>query len=192
MNLRSLCGVLAALVPAGLNAQRATPPQIAAALVEFSPAATSRSVENLPVPGRAQKSPWLAGALSFAIPFGTGSFYVGNKPHGYRHLFIGSSSAVVFLLFSGRKNCSLGDVNCQQSTGRDNILYAFGAVFVANMIWGAITAVDDARTSNAVVRLNAIDLGPRIVALRSSVPWPALGCNTRSSRIGLEVLRAAF
>ncbi len=192
MNLRLLGGVLVALVPAGVTAQRATPLQIAAAHVEFSPSSTSRSVENLQVPGRAQKSPWLAGALSFAIPFGTGSFYVGNKPHGYRHLLIGSSSAVAFLLFSGRKDCSLGDVNCQQSTGRDNILYAFGAVFVANMIWGGITAVDDARISNAVVRLNAIDLGPRIVALRSSAQWPALARDTRSSRIGLEVLRAAF
>ena len=86
-----------------------------------------------------RREPALAGALSFLIPFGTGSFYAGNVPHGVIHLTVGVGAALLFLSNFCVDECS--------NDGETKAAVGF-AVFVGNWVAGTIVAVGDAKAFN--------------------------------------------
>ncbi|MDH3291996.1 MAG: hypothetical protein OEQ75_13390 [Gemmatimonadota bacterium] len=133
---------------------------------------------------RSEKSPWLAGILSFFLPYGTGSFYAGNNSHGIRHLVIGGATAIgmgVSLL----EACIDGFRVCD----KDGSAYAIGGVFalgyLANWVWGTITAVSDANAYNR--GSTGASLQPGILVLE-----PAPGAVGVSAAVGLRIGRVTF
>ncbi len=131
-----------------------------------------------------EKSPWLAGILSFFLPYGTGSFYAGNNGHGIRHLVIGGATAVG-MGASLLEACIDGFSVCDT----DGTAYAIAGVFalgyLANWVWGTITAVSDANAYNR--RLAGASLDPAILVLE---PVPsAVGA---APTVGLRIARVTF
>jgi hypothetical protein len=100
----------------------------------FSPQPATLMLQGAP-----HRSPVLAGALSFVVPFGTGSFYSGNVGHGVRHAAIGVATAGLFLAHFCLESCT----EAQETWGPVGF---FG--FVANWIAGTVVAVLDARAFN--------------------------------------------
>jgi hypothetical protein len=86
-----------------------------------------------------RKEPVLAGALSFLIPFGAGSFYANNVGHGVLHLTLGGAAATLFFANLCVDSCSSG-----QETGMGIGFVAFAI----NWIAGTVVAVVDANTFN--------------------------------------------
>ena len=88
-----------------------------------------------------RRAPALAGTLSFLIPFGTGSFYAGNVPHGVIHLTVGLGAALLFVNNFCVDECS--------NVGGEDTRAGIGLVaFVVNWVAGTIVAVHDAKTFN--------------------------------------------
>jgi hypothetical protein len=88
-----------------------------------------------------RREPALAGSLSFLIPFGTGSFYAGNVPHGVIHLTVGLGAALLFVTNFCVDECS--------NAGGEDTRAGIGLVaFVVNWVAGTIVAVNDAKTFN--------------------------------------------
>lgn len=133
---------------------------------------------------RGEKSPWLAGLLSFFLPYGTGSFYAGNNSHGIRHLVIGGATAIgmgVSLL----EAC----IDEFRTCDTDGTAYAIGGVFalgyLANWVWGTITAVSDANAYNR--GSTGASLQPGILVLE-----PAPGAVGAAPAVGLRIGRISF
>jgi hypothetical protein len=120
--------------PVMLGAQQASSVRVA----QFASAALDGGAyarSQVPVAGT--KSAVAAGLLSLGLP-GVGSFYAGNRRHGWRHLAIhGVSIAVV------AASCLPGLDNCNGAGG-----IATWA-FLGNLVWAPITAVRDAHAANA-------------------------------------------
>ncbi len=95
------------------------------------------------------KSPVLAGTLSFLLPFGTGSFYAGNRTHGAIHAAVGVATAGLFIseAFFGPSSEWLG-------TWAYIGFFGFGA----NWIAGTVVAVLDANAYNRSHRDSAVRL----------------------------------
>ena len=92
------------------------------------------------------RNPVAAGALSFVLPFGTGSFYAGHARHGVTHLAVGVvSSTAMFLGTIGCLFDHLGGGDNEASCTAGNV---GAAVFVMNWGWGVVSAVNDARAFN--------------------------------------------
>ena len=87
-----------------------------------------------------RRDPAVAGVLSFLIPFGTGSFYAGNVPHGVIHLTLAVASAVVFA-----NNFCLDECTGVDDQTKAEVAFV---VFVANWVAGTIVAVGDAKSFN--------------------------------------------
>ena len=88
-----------------------------------------------------RKEPALAGALSFLVPFGTGSFYAGNSKHGLVHLTVGAVAAAVFSASFCVNYCPSGE---GQGPWAGIALVAFSINWVA----GTVVAVSDAKAFN--------------------------------------------
>ncbi|MDH3458749.1 MAG: hypothetical protein OER90_18055 [Gemmatimonadota bacterium] len=133
---------------------------------------------------RGEKSPWLAGILSFFLPYGTGSFYAGHNGHGIRHLVIGGVTAIGMGV-SLMEACIDGFSVCD----KDGTAYAVGGVFalgwVANWVWGTITAVSDANAYNR--GSTGASLQPGILVLE-----PAPGAVGVAPAVGLRIGRVTF
>jgi hypothetical protein len=132
-----------------------------------------------------EKSAWLAGILSFFLPYGTGSFYAGNNGHGVRHLIIGGGTAIGTAVGIGIA-CADFDLDlCDE----DDPAYVVGAVFalgyVVNWVWGTIVAVNDVKAYN---RALALELAPDVIVL------PAVGgaSGANGTRVGLQLLNVSF
>ncbi len=142
--------------------------------------------------GAGEKSPALAGILSFLIPFGTGSFYAGHNPHGVRHLVIGGVTFVgASIGFFAACDTRL-DI-CDQDDPGFIMGGILGAAYAVNWIWGTVVAVNDANAFNRRVRGAALDFRPGVEVLTASVS-PALAGHpdVAATRLGFRVVRFAF
>ena len=126
----------------------------------------------LPPQAPTEKDPAVAGVLSLLFPFGVGSFYAENPGHGQRHFFIAVASMVGALAAFGSSNIfdevavvdpdggfrkeTIGcDAGCTVGT-------IFALTFGVNWLWGAATAVADARQFNDLrARVGLRLLSPR-------------------------------
>ncbi len=145
------------------------------------------SLVTLPVQQRGEKSTWLAGILSFFLPYGTGSFYAGNNAHGIRHLIIGGVTTVgagVGLAAA----CIDGFSVCDEDDPGYAIAGIFALGYVVNWVWGTITAVNDVKAYNrALVALNIRPEVRMLEPIRVAMPG-----GTTGQRIGIEVGRLTF
>jgi hypothetical protein len=126
-----------------------------------------------------EKSTWLAGILSFFIPFGTGSFYAGNSGHGIRHLVIGLAIA-----------CEGGwsEGYCDEDSAGWYIAGGFALVYLGNWVWGTIVAVNDASAYNR--RLAETGFAPELKIL-APVRTAAYG-TLSSPTVGLQLIQVSF
>lgn len=124
----------------------------------------------------ARKSPVLAGALSFLVPFGTGSFYAGNSGHGVRHLVIGGV-ALSGMVASAVSMPDLCDAAC---TEFGVFMVSFGVLFLNELV-GTVVAVIDANHFNR-------DLGS--VAFSVSPAFTLVG--REASQVGVRLLHVSF
>lgn len=137
------------------------------------------------------KSPALAGILSFFIPFGTGSFYAGDNKHGVRHLVIGGVSAVgagIGLVAA----CLDGFDICDKDDPGYVIAGVFGLAYAVNWIWGTIVAVNDANRYNRQLRGAALHLGPGLETLVVSAPAGRSMAELAAPRVGLRLAQISF
>ena len=135
---------------------------------------SSGSASVQPMPG--EKSPFLAGALSFFVP-GLGSFYAGNSGHGVPHLAVAAAS------FGGMIAQSDCGITLMFSNDNDCTLYLIsGGVFIVNWIWSIATGASDAKDYNRSLYTTGLQVEPALVAIRSG----------GQSTIGLQVLRFGF
>jgi hypothetical protein len=136
-----------------------------------------------------EKSTWLAGILSFFIPFGTGSFYAGNSGHGIRHLVIGGTSftgMVVGLAIACEGGWSEG--YCDEDSAGWYIAGGFALVYLGNWVWGTIVAVNDASAYNR--RLAETGFAPELKIL-APVRTAAYG-TLSSPTVGLQLIQVSF
>ncbi len=108
---------------------------------ESAAAAYPVTTVRLPIDS-STKSPVVAGALSFLVPFGAGSFYAGHMSHGVRHLTISAAA----LLAGGIANDRLSRDDAE--VGSAVVFTAAAATFLVNWIWGTVAAVGDAQAFN--------------------------------------------
>jgi len=102
-----------------------------------------QTVSAAPLPADSDlKSPALAGALSFLVPFGTGSFYAGHSAHGVRHLTISAAALAAGVIANDRLSRD------DDELGSILALATATAALTVNWIWGTVTAVSDARAYN--------------------------------------------
>jgi hypothetical protein len=175
--------VIAVGLPNLVKAQLAQPPfdqpsVFVVSLPELPPDATAV------VQQRGEKSPWLAGILSFFLPYGTGSFYAGNNSHGIRHLVIGGATAIGMgagLLAA----CDDGFTLCNKDDAGYTVAGIFALGYLANWVWGTITAVSDANAYNR--GSTGASLQPGILVLE-----PAPGAVGVSPAVGLRIGRVTF
>jgi hypothetical protein len=132
-----------------------------------------------------EKSPVLAAWLSYAFA-GAGSFYAGDASHGRRHLAIGlaAAAAVIGGAVARDKTDSDGDPvqYIHPATGIGLLAY------LANGVWGGITAAGDAGRHNRSGRVS-VHVDPSLSRLSVERPYPG---RTPRSGIGLRLLRIQF
>ncbi len=139
--------------------------------------------------GTSTKSPALAAGLSLVLPLvavnGIGSYYAGNSGHGTRHLLIGFASFGVMV--AGLSSCGEGFLDCSAEWA-----IALGAgAYLANWVWGAVTAGLDAGTHNrrqSETRAASFEL--RFEVLTASTL--STSAAPERHRLGLQLVRLAF
>lgn len=137
-----------------------------------------------------EKSPALAGILSFFIPYGTGSFYAGDNQHGVRHLVIGGVTLVgLGIGFVAACDAPGNVVVCDE----DDPAFVIGSIFAlgwaVNWIWGTIVAVNDAHRYNRGVRGAALLLPPALEPLTVS---GVAASGIASGRLGVRLIQVTF
>ncbi len=140
-----------------------------------------------PPQNAAGKSPVLAGALSFLIPFGTGSFYAGNSGHGVRHLVIGGV-ALAGMVVSGVSAPSDCDAAC---TEYGTFLISFGVLFV-NGVVGSVVAIIDATHFDRDVGPVGVSVSPGLTVLARGEPGHKNSIAPRSGQVGVRLLQVRF
>lgn len=138
-----------------------------------------------------EKSPALAGILSFFLPFGTGSFYAGHDGHGIRHLVFGGVT-LVGTIAGLAVACDDGFDLCDE----DSPGYAVAAIFavghLVNVIWGTVTAVGDANAYNRQLRENALQIAPALMLVETNAPQVVAVAPAQMQRVGVRVVRVVF
>ena len=136
---------------------------------------------------RAEKSPALAGILSWVVFPGVGSYYAGNSGHGTRHLVIGLGAltvTVVGLVQAVESIDQFGNIS-----GGGFALAGVGLLaYMVNSIWSIVVAVNDAGAYNAGIA-SVIQPGVRILTLSSGMA-PIVPKVDR--RVGLQLVRISF
>ncbi len=137
-----------------------------------------------------EKSPALAGLLSFLIFPGVGSFYGGNSGHGVRHLVIGG--ATIIGAVAGLSAACNDDFNlCDE----DDAGYTVGGIFLlgylVNWVWGGVTAIGDANAYNRDLRASALRFSPSVVRLAGGENTVGLLGSTRV-RTGIRIMQVTF
>ena len=129
-----------------------------------------------------RKSTFLAGFLSLYVP-GAGSFYAGNKGHGYRHLLVVPAASVsLFLIGVG-----MGEAGVVPG-------YLGFAALLANWPWSVVTAVRDANEHNrpaastgaAAQLFDHVYVEPRLRLLRGDSGFGG------GTRVELRLVRVRF
>ncbi len=134
----------------------------------------------------ARKSPVLAGALSFLVPFGTGSFYAGNSGHGVRHLVIGGV-ALSGMVVSAVSMPDLCDAAC---TEFGVFMVSFG-VFFLNQVVGTIVAVIDANHFNRDLGSAAFSVSPTFTVVGREASGNGIG-TMPTEQLGVRLLHFSF
>jgi hypothetical protein len=134
----------------------------------------------------ARKSPVLAGALSFLVPFGTGSFYAGNSGHGVRHLVIGGV-ALSGMVVIGNLIPDGCDAAC---TEFDAFFVAFGVLFL-NQVVGTVVAVIDANHFNRDVGSAAFSVSPTFTVVGREASGNGIA-TTPTEQVGVRLLQFSF
>ncbi len=135
-------------------------------------------------PKASSKSPAVAGILSWLLFPGVGSYYAGNSGHGTRHvlLAVGSIAAIVAGV------AQTGDYGDYTSAGSALILGGVVA-YVANDIWGILTAIHDAERHNEAAGLSSV-VKPELRVLTAAGPKAVW--SPAPLRLGLQVVRLSF
>jgi hypothetical protein len=132
-----------------------------------------------------RKCPAVAGLLSFVVPFGTGSFYAGNKGHGNRHLGIAVGTLAVSVIAAASAPDS-----CDAACGEFGVAVLGLTAFMLNWAVGTVVAVIDAGQTNRSLQASALRLQPQFELLTPSSASPL---RERSRpRIGLQLVRLSF
>ena len=107
-----------------------------------------------PLTPAGEKSPAAAGALSLLIP-GAGSYYAGNGLHGTIHLL--TAVASLALLVGEAASCLplivYGSLSAESDKCNETAGNVTAGVYLVNWGWSIVTAVRDARSHNAKVRM---------------------------------------
>jgi hypothetical protein len=116
---------------------------------------------------------------------GIGSYYAGSPSHGTRHLLIGFASFGVMV--AGLSSCGEGFLDCSAEWA-----IALGAgVYLANWVWGAVTAGLDAGTYNRrQSETRAAHFELRFEVLTASTLSTTAA--PERHRLGLQLVRLAF
>ncbi len=137
-----------------------------------------------------EKSPALAGLLSFLIVPGAGSFYGGNSGHGVRHLVI--AGATIIGAVAGFSAACDGDF---ELCNEDDAGFAVGTLslvaYVVNWVWGGVTAIGDANAYNRDLRASALRFSPSVVRLAGEKNTAGLLGSTRV-RTGIRIMQVTF
>jgi hypothetical protein len=139
--------------------------------------------------GASTKSPALAAGLSLVLPLvlvnGIGSYYAGNSGHGTRHLLIGFGSFGVMV--AGLGSCFDAFSNCSAEWA----IALGGGAYLANWVWGAVTAGLDAGAYNRrQSETRAARFEPRFEVLTASTL--STSAAPERHRLGLQLVRLAF
>ena len=130
---------------------------------------TAPDVPTLVQARRAEKSVALAAILSWFVWPGVGSYYAGNSAHGTRHVLIGVGTAAGALVLLATCD-SDGFCDFHNDTARLTVVSTLIAGFVANQVWGIITAIHDAEDFNLNIASASISLKPEIRPLATALP----------------------
>lgn len=128
------------------------------------------------------RSPVLAGALSFFVFPGVGSYYAGDTRHGTTHVVVGVAS--IGVAYAGAANCDIFG----ECPGAVAILAGFGA-YVINTIWSTVAAVQDANAYNARSRRFSLNFDPRVEVLSGNEVDLGGGYRPSAQRYGVRLLR---
>jgi hypothetical protein len=124
--------LIAVCVPDSLRGQMGTPtPDGAPLALQPAPLFGDPVGPAMQQPG--EKSTWLAGLLSFFLPYGTGSFYAGNSTHGVRHLVIGGT-ALVGTVVGLAIACDDGFNYCDEDNAGWYVAGGFAIVWLGNWV----------------------------------------------------------
>ncbi len=135
-----------------------------------------------------EKSTWLAGILSFFIPFGTGSFYAGNTGHGIRHLVIGGTSFTGMMVGWAIACEDWSEGYCDEDSAGWYVAGGFALVYLGNWIWGTVAAVSDASAYNR--RLAEVGFAPEFKML-APVRTVVHGASSTPT-LGLQLFQVPF
>ena len=162
-----------------------TPPALAAQQLPlaFNPHSADEALPAA-VQTRGGKSPTLAALLSWLVWPGVGSYYAGNSGHGTRHLAIGAVAVgvAVPLLVTCDND---GFCDFDNDTARLSVVAGLGAVYLANSIWGILTAISDAEDYNERVQSGRVSVEPAVRSL------PALA-GQGAGNLGMQFLEVRF
>ncbi len=150
---------------------------------ELSPASRLTRIDDavaLSMAAQGEKSPLLAGVLSWIIP-GVGSFYAENSGHGIRHLAI---QGVGFgLLIWGAVETE--DINVDVHAA----LWVGLGVVVVNGLWSIVTAVTDANAYNRSLGGSSSIFQPQLKVYTARQIGPAGTTQTTVDAIDLQLFR---
>ena len=178
--------LIAVCVPNSLRGQMGTPTSDGLPLA-LQPAPLFGDLIGPTVQQPGEKSTWLAGLLSFFIPFGTGSFYAGNSSHGVRHLVIGGT-ALAGTLVGLAIACDDGLEYCNENNGGFWVAGGFALVWAGNWVWGTIVAVNDAKAYNR--QLAEVGFAPGLKML--APVWTATHGTVSSPAVGIQLVQITF
>jgi hypothetical protein len=178
--------LIAVCVPDSLRGQMGTPtPDGAPLALQPAPLFGDPVGPAMQQPG--EKSTWLAGLLSFFLPYGTGSFYAGNSSHGVRHLVIGGT-ALVGTVVGLAIACDDGFNYCDEDNAGWYVAGGFAIVWLGNWVWGTIVAVNDANAYNR--QLAEVGFAPELKML---APVRTATHGTLSSpAVGIQLVQVTF
>ncbi|MGH7752875.1 MAG: hypothetical protein ACREN5_08675 [Gemmatimonadales bacterium] len=126
---------------------------------------------------RPRKSPTLAGALSWFIFPGVGSYYAGNGSHGTRHLLIALPPLAAGLALLGTCDRD-GFCDFDHDALRLSVTIALAVGYVVNAAWSVLTAISDAEQYNLASATSRATLSPAV--------------RIGGSGVGVSLVRVAF
>ncbi len=149
---------------------------------ELSPASRLTRIDNavaLSMAAQGEKSPLLAGVLSWIIP-GVGSFYAENSGHGIRHLAI-QGVGVGLLIWGAVETDDINDIHAAVGVGL--------VVVVVNGIWSIVVAVTDANAYNRSLGGSSSIFQPQLKVYTARQIGPPGVPQTTVDAIDLQILR---
>ena len=149
--------------------------------------ATFSAFDTTLTQGRSEKSPALAGILSWLVFPGVGSYYAGNSGHGTRHLVIGLGALTVTIVGLAK---AVDEIQTDLTVDEGSFALAgIGLLaYTVNSIWSIVVAVNDAGDYNAGI---ASVIQPEVLILTSSSGMAPIVPKV-DRRVGLQLVRISF